>query len=122
MAVTQAVTNISLVRNTGTICTGTAIADDTTTIVITPTQGCERLIFILTSTGATGFDVDVAAGDYWAGTAMTTVAITQNVPRAFIFESARHKAYVSGSSQDTITITVGANATTTVAFQCLELP
>lgn len=122
MAANMAVTNITLVRNTGTVCTGTAIGDDTVTLTITPTQSCNKLVLIITSTGATGFDVDIAAGDYWAATAMTTVAIAQNVPKAFVFEAANYMKYVSGDNDDTIVVTLGADATTTVAYQCLELP
>ena len=117
----MAVTNISLVKNTGTAVTGTAIGDDTVTLTITPTQRCDKLVLIITSTGATGFDVDVAAGDYWAGVAMTTVAIVQNVPKAFVFEAARFMKNVD-AADDTIVVTLGADATTTTSYQCLELP
>ena len=120
MAVIQALTNITLVRNTGTVCTAVATAADTTTLVCTPTKGTNKLVIILFNSAAGAVTVDIAKGDYWAGKAMTQVSLAQNVPRAFVFESARFAKAVSAAA-DTITLTVAAAAVTT-SYMCLELP
>jgi len=126
MAASMDCTNISLVRNTGTVCTGTAIGSDTVTLLITPTQSCNKLVLILTSTDAASYTVDIAAGDFWAGTAMTQVTVAQNVPKAFVFESAMNSA-LQGNTADSadayrIKLTLSAPATTGTSFQVLELP
>jgi len=120
MAVIQALTNISLVRNTGTVCTAVATGADTTTLVCTPTKGTNKLVIILFNSASSAVTVNIAAGDYWAGVAMTQVSLAQNIRRAFVFESAKFAKNVSGAA-DTITLTVAAAATTT-SYMCLELP
>jgi len=120
MAVNIAVTPTTLVQNTGTICTAVAIDADTATLTITPGKSCRKLVLILTNGGA-GYDVGLAAGHYWAAKAMTAVTMGSEA-RAFTFESARYADYVGASTPDTITITLGAAATTTTTYICLELP
>jgi len=119
MATNIAVTPTNVVRNTGTIVAPVAIDADTVTLTITPTKGCNKLVLVLTNGGA-GYDVDVAAGNYWAGKAMTAVTMAAET-RVFCFESARFAAYVSAAA-DKIVVTVGAAATTTTTYQCFQLP
>ena len=120
MAVINALTNYTLVRNTGTVVTPIATDTDTTTLVLTPTVGTNKLILILTNTAAGAVTVDIAKGDYWAGVAMVQVSLAQNVPRAFCFEGARFQKGVAAAN-DTITLTVAAAAVTT-SYQVIQLP
>jgi len=126
MAVKQDVTNVTLVRNTGTVCTGVAIADDTTTLLITPTKGCNKLIVYINNGGAT-YTIDCAAGDYWAGKAMTQISMAGSTERAFVFEAAvsmqQDVANTAASGNaDRIVLTLAAGATTTTTVRVLELP
>jgi len=125
MAVGMDVTIYTAVNLTGTIVTETAIGDDTVSLIITPTKACRKLIFILTNGGA-AYTVDVAKGDYWAGKAMTQVAMATE-KRVFIFEAAEsYKSQVSVAAPavyaDRIKITLSAAATTTTTYLCIELP
>lgn len=117
-------TNYKLVLNTGTIVTLIATSSDTATLIVTPTVACHKLIIIITDTAGSQ-TVDVAKGDYWAGKAMTQVTLAANVPRAFIFESARVKTWDLNNAADTyayrIILTFGTPATTT-KYQVIELP
>jgi len=124
MAVKMDCTNYTLVNNTGTVVTPIATGADTTTLYITPTVACHKLILILTNTAAGAITVDIAKGDYWAGVAMTQVSIAQNIPKAFVFESARFmksQANAAAVTDYCIKVTIGAAAVTT-SYQVIQLP
>jgi len=125
MAVKIECTNYTLVRNTGTLVTPIATDADTTTLLITPTVSCNKLILILTNTAAQAVTVDIAAGDFWAKTAMTQVSLAQNVPKAFCFESALVMSLEANVAGDEdlyrIKVTVAAAAATT-SYQVIQLP
>ena len=124
MAVKMDVTILDAVVRTGTVITETAIGSDTTTLLITPTKHCSKLVFILTNGGA-DYNIDVAKGDFWAGKAMTQVAMTAE-KRVFVFEAAESfewEANAAGSANAyRIKITLGAAATTTTTYLCIQLP
>jgi len=125
MAVKQDVTNVTLVRNTGTVVTPVAIADDTTTLLITPTKGTNKLILLVVSTGA-DYAVTVAAGDYWGGKALDSVTMSSE-SRVWVFEAARSMQQgvanaAASANADRIVVTLAAAATTTTAVRVLELP
>lgn len=115
----------TLVMNTGTLCTATATAADTATLIITPTGRCDKLVLILESSAATPGVVNVAKGDFWGGKAMTEVTLAQNVPKAFVFESARLMTWDYNNAEDTyayrIIVTLGTPANTT-KYTVLQLP
>jgi len=117
-------TNYTLVKNTGTICTKIALSADSEELLVTPTVPCHKVIVILEST-AGGQTVDIAKGDFWAGKAMTQVTLAANVPRAFIFDSARVFAWDLNNAEDAydyrITFTFGTPAITT-GYQIIQLP
>jgi len=124
MAANMDVTIVDLVRNTGTVAALTAIADDTVGLIITPTKPCRKLILILANAGA-AYTVDIVAGSYWAGQAMTQVAMGTEV-RAFVFEPARLLKYQVNTAAVVydyrIKLVLSAAATTTTTYQCLQLP
>jgi len=117
-------TNYTLVNNTGTICTVIATSANTATLIVTPTVACKKVVIIITDTAGSQ-TVDVAKGDYWFGKAMTQVTLAANVPRAFVFESARVKTWDLNNAEDTydyrIILTFGTPAITT-KYQVLQLP
>jgi len=95
-----------LVYETGTLVTPVAFTSDTSnndteTLVITPSKGCRKLVVIINennaSTGGT-LTVNVAAGSFWAGKAMTEVEIAVSTSKAFVFEGAKHLGNKSGVS------------------------
>jgi len=124
MAVKMDVTILDAVVRTGTVITETAIGADTTTLLITPTKHCSKLVFILTNGGA-DYTVDVAKGDFWAGKAMTQITMTAE-KRVFVFEAAESFEWeldTAGTTYDyRIKITLGAAATTTTTYLCIQLP
>lgn len=117
-------TNYTLVANTGTICTKIATSSDTATLIITPTVPCRKVVVIITDTAGSQ-TVDVAKGAFWAGKAMTQVTLAANVPRAFVFESAKSMTWSLNNAADTyayrIVLTFGTPAVTT-GYQVLQLP
>jgi len=125
MAVKMECTNYSLVRNTGTLVTPIATGADTTTLLITPTVSCNKLILILTNSAAGAVTVDIAKGDFWGGKAMTQVSLAQNVPKAFCFESARSMEWEANVAATAnayrIKVTIAAAAVTT-SYQVIQLP
>ena len=122
----QDVTNVTLALSTGTVCTPVAIAADTTTLIITPTTKCTKLILLIVNSGA-DYAITCAAGDYWAGKAITEVTMSAET-RAFVFEAARSMQQGVATNADAtdladrIVVTLGAAATTTTAIRVLELP
>jgi len=116
--------NYDLVNNTGTICTRIALSADSAQLLVTPTVACKKVVVILEST-AGGQTVNVAKGDFWAGKAMTEVTLAANVPRAFVFESAKVFAWDLNNAEDVsayrITFVFGTPAVTTY-YQILQLP
>jgi len=124
MAVKQDVVILDAVNRTGTVIAETAIGADTTTLLITPTKNCRKLIFILTNGGA-DYTIDVAKGDFWAGKAMTQITMTAE-KRVFVFEGAESFEWeenAAGSASDyRIKIILGAAATTTTTYLCIQLP
>ena len=125
MAVKIDCTNYTLVQNTGTLVTAIATDSDTTTLLITPTVSCNKLILILLNTAAGAVTVDIAKGDFWAGKAMTQVSLAQNVPKAFCFESAKSMEWEADVAGTTfayrIKVTIAAAAVTT-SYQVIQLP
>jgi len=125
MAVKVECTNYDLIRNTGVVVTPIATGADTTTLLITPTVSCNKLILILTNTAAGAVTVDIAKGDFWAGKAMVQVSLAQNVPQAFCFESARLMEWEANVAATAyayrIKVTIAAAAVTT-SYQVLQLP
>ena len=117
------VTILDAVVRTGTVITETAIGADTTTLLITPTKACKKLVFILTNGGA-DYAVDVTKGGFWAGKAMTQITMTAE-KRVFVFEAAESFKWVLDTAGTTyayrITITLGAAATTTTTYLCIQL-
>lgn len=125
MAVKIECTNYTLVRNTGTVVTAIATAADTTTLLITPTVSCNKLILILTNTAAGAVTVDIAKGAFWAGKAMVQVSLAQNVPQAFCFESARvmtWEANVAATANAYRIKVVVAAAAVTTSYQVIQIP
>jgi len=124
MATSKDATIYDLVLNTGTIVVPVALDSDTVSLVITPTRPCRKLMLLVTNGGA-GYDIDIVAGGYWAGQAMTTVTMAAEV-RAFVFEAARFLKYqvnTAGSVYDyRIIVTFGAAATTTTYYTVMQLP
>ena len=125
MAVKMECTNYTLVRNTGTLVTAIATGADTTTLLITPTVSCNKLILILVSSAATPGVVNIDKGSFWAGKAMTEVTLVQNVPQAFCFESAKVMTWEANvaatESAYRIKVTLGTAAVTT-SYQVIQLP
>jgi len=117
-------TNYTLVNNTGTICTKIATSADTATLIVTPTVPCKKVVIIITDTAGSQ-TVNVAKGDFWAGKAMTEVTLAANVPRAFVFESAKVMTWDYNNALDElayrIILTFGTPAVTT-GYQVLQLP
>ncbi len=124
MAVKMDVTILDAVVRTGTVIAETAIGDDTTTLLITPTKHCSKLVFILTNGGAS-YTVDVAKGDFWAGRAMTQITMGGSTKRVFVFEAAESFKWEENAagteSAYRIKITLGAAATTTTTYLCIQL-
>jgi len=124
------VTNVDLTRETGVDVTATAFtettADDTETLTITPTRRGTQLVVIINevSGDAGTMTVDCAAGDYWAGQAMTQVEIAQGKSKAFVFEPAKHKDKDDDSIVLTITPASGKKVWTDhdATWQCFQLP
>ena len=118
------VTNVDLARNTGTVCTPLVLtAGNVSKLVITPTAPCAKLVLLLQNTAATAVKADVAAGDYWAGKAMTQVSVAQNTMRAFVFESAKNMKYVSGATaNDKIEVNLTDGAADTTLYRVIQLP
>ena len=114
----------TLVENTGTIVTVIATSSDTATLIVTPTVPCKKLIIIITDTAGSQ-TVDVAKCDFWAGKAMAQVTLAANVPRAFIFESAKVMTWDLNNAEDAyayrIILTFGTPAVTT-KYQVIQLP
>ena len=129
--VDKTVTNVDLTRETGVAVTATAFtsdtsADDTETLIITPTRRGTQLVVIINNVASDqgSLAVDCAAGDYWAGVAMTQVAVAQGTSKALVFEPAKHK----DKDDDTIEVVVapasGKKLVTNHAatWQCFQLP
>jgi hypothetical protein len=130
MATTSSdVTPDVLTRESGVDITATAFtettADDTETLVIKPSKAGSRLILIINEvSGDSGtMKVNCAAGDYWAGQAMTEVEIAQGKSKAFCFEPAKH---LDDDDEITVVITpaTGKKVWTDhdATYQCFELP
>lgn len=126
MTVKNDLTNYTLVRNTGTVVTPIATDADTTTLLITPTVSCNKLILILTNEAAGAVTVDIAKGAFWAGEAMEQVSLAENIPKAFCFESAKVMTWEAEEAEAKeeayrIKVTVAAAAITT-KYQVIQLP
>ena len=94
--VDKTVTNVALVRETGTAVTAVALTSDagnnTETLIITPTCPANRIILIVNEVSGGGtMTVNCAAGDYWMALAMTEVEVEKSTSKAFIFQAAMHK-------------------------------
>lgn len=118
-------TNYTLIRNEAVIVTALA-ANTVTPLLITPTVGMNKVILILMDTSADDdVTVDIAAGDFWAGKAITQITLLQNVPRAFCFESAKVMSWEANTAATAnayrIKVTIG-NANATTVYQVIQLP
>ena len=128
--VNKTVTNIPLVREAGTTVTATALtsdtsADDTETLVITPTGPGNRIIVIINNVSAGGsMTAECAAGDYWAALAMSTVTIAQQTAVAIIFQAAAHKNKTDNKINLVLHPVSGGKLVTTHAatWQCFQMP
>ena len=128
--VDKVVTNIPLIREEGVDVTVTAFtsdvaANDTETLIITPTGNGNNIIVIITEvSGAGPLGVNIAAGDYWAGKAMAAGSVASSKSKAFIFQAAAHK----GRTTDTIKIVVSPHTgeklvtNSAAVWQCFQMP
>ena len=126
----SAVTPTALTREAGTVITAVAFtetsANETETLVITPSLAGSRLILIINEvSGDSGtMTVDCAAGDYWAGEALSTVSVAQATDVVLCFEPAMHQ----DKDDDTITVVITPASGKKVwtdhdaTYQCFELP
>jgi len=128
--VDKTVTNVDLIREEGVVCTVTAFtsdnaANDTETLIITPTRRGTQLVVIINEvSGAGPLGVNVAAGDYWAGVAMTAGTVASSTSVAFVFEPAKHKDKDDDKIKIVVSPHTGEKLVTDSAatWQCFQLP
>ena len=130
--VNKTVTNIPLIRETGVLVTAVALtsdvaANDTETLIITPTCPANKIILIINennaSTGGT-ITVTCAAGDYWMAKAMATVSIAVSTSKAIIFQAAMHQDKDDDTIKVVITPASGKKLVTNhgVTWQIMQMP
>lgn len=128
--VDKVVTNVDLIREEGVAVTATPLtsdnaANDTETLIITPTQPGYRMVLIINNVSAGGtLTVECAAGDYWFGKAMGTVSVLQETSVAIVFQAAAHKDKDTDAIPFVIHPVTGGKLVTTHAatWQCFQLP
>ena len=128
--VDKTVTNIPLVREAGTAVTAVAFTSDTTandteTLIITPTCPGNRIIVIISEvSGAGPLGVNVAAGGYWAGKAMTAGSVAASTSEAFIFQAAAHQDMDDSTIEIVVSPHTGEKLVTSSAatWQCFQMP
>ena len=128
--VDKTVTNIKLVRETGVVVTPVAFtsdtgANDTETLIITPTGNGNDIIVIITEvSGAGPLGVNIAAGDYWAGKAMAAGSVAASTSEAFIFQAAAHKDKDDNTIKIVVSPHTGEKLVTNSAatWQCFQMP
>lgn len=128
--VDKTVTNIALVREAGVAVTAIAFTSDTTandteTLIITPTCPGGRIIVIISEvSGAGPLGVNVAKGDYWAGKAMTAGSIAASTSEAFIFQAAAHKDKDDNKIKIVVSPHTGEKLVTSNAatWMCFQMP
>lgn len=128
--VDKTVTNIPLVREEGVVVTAVAFTSDTTandteTLIITPTVPANRMIVIITEvSGAGPLGVNIAAGGYWAGKAMTAGSVAASTSEAFIFQAAAHQDMDDSTIEIVVSPATGEKLVTNSAatWQCFQMP
>ena len=128
--VDKTVTNIPLIREAGVVVTEVAFtsdtsANDTETLIITPTCPGNRIIVIIREvSGAGPLGVNVAAGDYWAGKAMAAGSVAASTSVAFIFQAAAHKDRTDNKIKIVVSPHTGEKLVTSSAatWQCFQMP
>ena len=128
--VDKTVTNIPLVREEGVDVTVTAFtsdvaANDTETLIITPTCPANRIIVIITEvSGAGPLGVNVAKGGYWAGKAMVAGSVASSKSKAFIFQAAAHQDIDDDTIEIVVSPHTGEKLVTSSAavWQCFQMP
>jgi hypothetical protein len=129
--VNKTVTNVDLVRDTGTAVTATALtsdvaANDTETLIITPTVPAYRLVVIINNVAADqgSLGITVTVGDYWMAKAMASVAVVQATAKAFMFTAARYQLKADSTIKVVIAPASGKKLVTNHAatWQCFQIP
>lgn len=128
--VDKTVTNVQLIRETGVVVTAVALtsdvsANDTETLIITPTVPGNQMVLIINEiSGGGAMTATCAAGDYWAGKAMSTVTIASGTSKAIIFDTAMHKDKDDNTFEVVIAPVAGGKLVTTHAatWQIMQFP
>jgi len=128
--VDKTVTNVDLVREEGVVVTPTAFtsdvaANDTETLIITPTVPANRMIVIINEvSGAGPLTVNIAAGGYWAALAMTEVEVAASTSVAIMFQAAAHQDIDDDTIEIVVAPATGEKLVTNSAatWQCFQVP
>lgn len=129
--VDKTVTNIDLIREEGVVVTPTAFtsdtsANDTETLIITPTVPGNWMILIINNVASDqgSLTVTCAKGDYWFAKAMDTVTILQNTDQAIVFQAAAHKDKDDNTIEFVVTPASGKKLVTNhgATWQCFQMP
>jgi len=129
--VDKVVTNIPLIRESGVVVTAVAFTSDTTandteTLIITPdvAPGNKIIVIISEVSGAGPLGVNIKAGGYWAGKAMTAGSVAASTSVAFIFQAAAHQDMDDNTIEIIVSPHTGEQLATTSAatWMCFEMP
>ena len=126
MAVT--VTNSQMIENTITTLTEnpatSSVIDATEVFTITPTKSDQRVIIEIDNGPTHGtITYSIAAGAHWAGSAVLTGSVLQEVKRGIVLEGARYKS-ATGTIVITFTPATGKRLLTDHALKVrvIQLP
>lgn len=128
--VDKTVTNIDLIREEGVTVTETAFtsdtsANDTETLIITPTVPANRMIVIIREvSGAGPLTVNIAAGEYWAALAMDEVEVASSTSVAIMFQAAQHQDKDDNTIEIVVAPAAGEKLVTNSAatWMCFQVP